>query len=417
MRVLMTSVPVEAHLNGMIPLAWALRAAGHEVHVAAQPALTEAITAAGLTAVPVGSDDPHDELLRDLGAELTSFYGGIDFTGERDDGLEEAKGADLVLTSTFYAQVNDDPTIDGMVAHAREWRPELVLWEPYTFAGPVTARVVGAAQAKVLWGPDLFGARRARFLRQMAAHPPERYDDVLAEWLGWTLDRYGHAFDEEIVSGQVAVDQMPEGVRIPGDRPTLPMRYVPYNGRSVIPDWLRAPPPSRRVCLTLGITARAGAYRDPMPVRDVLDAVADLDVELVVTLSPEQRAELGPVPEHVRVVDFVPLAALLPTCAAVVHHGGAGTWSTAVAAGTPQLVVAGMWDNVHRARCLERLGAGRFLPPAELTPDTLRDTLQELLDKPAHAEGAARLRARVLAEPSPAEVVPQLEQLAAENRS
>ena len=50
MRVLMTSVAVEAHFNGMVPLAWALRAAGHEVHFASHPALTEPIAAAGLTA-------------------------------------------------------------------------------------------------------------------------------------------------------------------------------------------------------------------------------------------------------------------------------------------------------------------------------------------------------------------------------
>lgn len=35
MRVLLTAFAQDAHLNGVVPLAWALRTAGHEVRVAA----------------------------------------------------------------------------------------------------------------------------------------------------------------------------------------------------------------------------------------------------------------------------------------------------------------------------------------------------------------------------------------------
>ena len=56
MRVLLTTFAHNTHFYNLVPLAWALRTAGHEVRVASQPDLTEAITAAGLTAVPVGTD-------------------------------------------------------------------------------------------------------------------------------------------------------------------------------------------------------------------------------------------------------------------------------------------------------------------------------------------------------------------------
>jgi UDP:flavonoid glycosyltransferase YjiC (YdhE family) len=39
----------------VVAVAWALRAAGHDVRVAAQPDLADAIVQAGLTAVPVGN--------------------------------------------------------------------------------------------------------------------------------------------------------------------------------------------------------------------------------------------------------------------------------------------------------------------------------------------------------------------------
>nr|AHA81982.1 Arm12 [uncultured bacterium] len=413
----MTSLAVEAHFNSTVPLAWALRAMGHEVQFASHPALTENITRAGLAAVPVGTDHTHHELVRDLGAELTGFYRDIDFTGERGGGYTELKGANTLLTATFYAQANNDSMVDELVDYARFWQPDLVIWEPFTFAGSVAARASGAAHARLLWGPDLFLRTRREFRRETELLPPELHDDALSEWLTWTLDRFGCPFDEEVAVGQWSIDQMPASVRLPVGQRSVPMRYVPYNGRSVVPDWLREPPQRPRICLTLGITSRDMAYPKLFSLDELFEAVAELDAEIVATLDAGQLAEVSRVPDNTRVTDFVPLHALLPSCAAIVHHGGAGTWSTAAVCGVPQLVIAGMWDNVYRAQRLAELGAGLFLPPHELTAAGLRDGLQRLLTKSSFAEDAQRLRAEWLAEPSPAEVVPVLEELAGRHRS
>ena len=56
MRVLLASYPDRPIFHPMVPLAWALRTAGHEVRFACQPAFADTITRAGLTAVPVGRD-------------------------------------------------------------------------------------------------------------------------------------------------------------------------------------------------------------------------------------------------------------------------------------------------------------------------------------------------------------------------
>lgn len=407
MRVLMTSLAVEAHFNGMVPLAWALRAAGHEVRFASQPALTRAITQAGLTAVPVGTDHSHHEIVLNLGDELTGFYRDIDFTGERS-GLRERKAANSLLTATFYAQANNDSMVDDLVAYARWWQPDLVIWEPFSFAGGVAARACGAVGARLLWGPDLFGRTREQFRAETAALPPERRDDALEEWLTWTMARHGLVYDERAVTGHFTIDQMPEGVRLESQRESVSMRYVPYNGTSEVPSWLRETPTRPRICLTLGITSREMAYSNLISPTDLFDAIADLDVEIVATLNEAQVAEIGEVPDNTRVVDFVPLHVLMPTCAAIVHHGGAGTWSTAAVYGVPQLVVAGMWDNVYRAQRLSHLGAGIFLPPHELTASGLREGVLRLLEEPSFRRGALTLKARMLTEPSPCDVVSTL---------
>ncbi|MFF2750047.1 hypothetical protein ACFVVA_31480 [Kitasatospora sp. NPDC058048] len=48
-----------------------------------------------------------------------------------------------------------DRMIDDLVAFARDWRPDLAVWDTMTFAGPVAARACGAAHARLMFGLDL----------------------------------------------------------------------------------------------------------------------------------------------------------------------------------------------------------------------------------------------------------------------
>lgn len=50
--------------------------------------------------------------------------------------------------------------------------------------------------------------------------------------------------------------------------------------------------------------------------------------------------------------------ALFPRVAAVIHHGGAGTTTTAAQAGVPQVIVPQLADQPYWARHLVRLGIG-----------------------------------------------------------
>ncbi|GAB3002531.1 hypothetical protein GCM10027184_69230 [Saccharothrix stipae] len=107
----------------------------------------------------------------------------------------------------------------------------------------------------------------------------------------------------------------------------------------------------------------------------------------------------------------MPLDALLPTCAAVVHHGGAGTTGNAVAHGVPQLVVPGnVWDKAGLADLLAEQSGALVVDPDEVTPEGLRAGLTRLLGEPSFAAGAEK--ARVMAAPTPHEIVPELERVA-----
>ncbi|MFI6108979.1 activator-dependent family glycosyltransferase [Streptomyces sp. NPDC051310] len=422
MRILLTSFAHNTHYYNLVPLGWALRAAGHDVRVASQPSLTDSITGSGLTAVPVGDDAAIVELITEIGDDLVLYQQGMDFVDTRDEPLswEHALGQQTIMSAMCFSPLNGDSTIDDMVALARSWQPDLVLWEPFTYAGPVAAHACGAAHARLLWGPDVVLNARQQFTRLLAERPVEQREDPVGEWLMWTLERHGLAADadtiEELFAGQWTIDPSAGSLRLPVDGEVVPMRFVPYNGASVVPAWLSEPLTRPRVCITLGVSTRETYGTDDVPFHELLAGLADVDAEIVATLDAGQLPDAAGLPGNVRVVDFVPLDALLPSCAAIVHHGGAGTCFTATVHGVPQIVVASLWDAPLKAHQLAEAGAGIALDPGKLGVDTLRGAVVQVLESREMAAAARRLADEMLAAPTPAALVPRLERLTAAHR-
>ena len=66
----------------------------------------------------------------------------------------------------------------------------------------------------------------------------------------------------------------------------------------------------------------------------------------------------GELPATCKILGEAPHALLFPKLAGVVHHGGAGTVSTAARAGVPQLLIPHLMDQHYWAYRLERRGLG-----------------------------------------------------------
>jgi glycosyltransferase (activator-dependent family) len=414
MKVLFTTLAANAHLYNLVPMAWALRAAGHDVRIAAQPDLTDAIVRTGLPAVTAGPELDLAGLSRKAQqrpAGKTVFGSEFDITETREERLtlDYVRGVFTTWCSIGLERLAQNAVLDDLVGFARAWQPDLVIWDALTYLGPIAARASGAAQVRMLFGLDHWARMRGRFLELGGAGGA----DPMAEWLSGKLHRYGCTFDEELVLGQRTIDPLPPWTRFPTGVDYLPVRHVPYNGPSVVPSWLSEPPTRRRVCVTLGMSRRDLWGEDRFSAGDLFDAVAGLDIEVVATLTARQAESATAVPGNVRLFDFVPLDALLPTCAAVIHHGGAGTTGNAVAHGVPQLVIPGnMWDKAGLAELLAGQGAGLVLEHEQLTAGQLRAQLLRLLDEPSFAAAAEKTRAQVQETPTPAQIVPKLERLA-----
>jgi glycosyltransferase DesVII len=135
-------------------------------------------------------------------------------------------------------------------------------------------------------------------------------------------------------------------------------------------------------------------------------------------MLPAQADELGALPDNVRVAHSVPLHALLPTCTAVVNHGGFGTFAAALMAGLPQLMISTRFaDQIYRCTALEREGAGFYLDQHEAGIETIRDRAARLVGDPSLGFNARRLRDEAQAHRTPYELVETLEKLVADRRT
>ncbi|MFE2276698.1 nucleotide disphospho-sugar-binding domain-containing protein [Streptomyces sp. NPDC059454] len=355
----------------MVPLAWAFRGAGHDV-LAATTGDGLSISEAGLPVVDLAP-----------GRDSLSFY--VEAAERRPDlaALQRPGGEvrGLEESADLYAEVTGT-VVEQTVALARSWAPDLVV-APANNA----AALVAASALRVPAFSLGVGLGRTTGLAQMMH---ARLRSVFAEQGADGLPALLHLD----VAPPSMLDGPPDGHA---------MRYVTYSGGSVLPPWLREPERDRpRVAITLGtVSVRTGGLE---ALRALLASAADVEAEFVLALGHVDLSELGEVPSNVRPAGWVPLSELLPTCTALIHHGGGGTAMSALAAGVTQLVLP---DGVDRRDNADALHA-RGVAVAARAQDVDRQLIEHVVHSTAMATAAAQVRAEIGAMPSPASLVPVL---------
>lgn len=100
--------------------------------------------------------------------------------------------------------------------------------------------------------------------------------------------------------------------------------------------------------------------------------------------------------EQILYVSASPHHMIFPRCAAVVHHGGAGTTQSTTLAGRPSVVVANIAEQEHWGQELQRLGiAGKPLRRRSVTAKKIAARIRALRpDMPAKAAAIARAMAQ-----------------------
>ncbi|MFF1478972.1 nucleotide disphospho-sugar-binding domain-containing protein [Streptomyces sp. NPDC058301] len=398
MRILFTTYAARPHFYPMVPLAWACLNAGHEVRFASTPELMDTVHASGLPGVSVGADIDAD-----------SWYRRGTFVPK--PAADDESEVDVWMRVTDQLAEKQfsvcEHMADDLVDYCRQWRPDLIVHDPVTFAGPVAGQVLGIPTVSHLYG-------LARLLRL-----------DIKDWVGTEhrpgyLDLFTRRGVEPLLHPEAWIDPCPPGLRWPGQREIdrVQMRYIPYNGPGAEPSWLSRRPSRPRVLVTWGTSQQKKLGVGIIELfAEITRSAASLDAEVVLTvgaMEPEHRAHLGDLPDNVRTVDWIPLGALVQSCQAIVHTGGTGVMMTAAAYGVPQLGITKIPEGRFNVERLVAVGAGRHLPQDEVDTAGVRSHVSALLEDAAYRDGAAALRQEIEEQPGPAAVVPALERIVAE---
>lgn len=372
MRVLFTGPASAGHLFPMVPTAQALRAAGHEVLFAGSRPLDQ-LRNAGFPITEIGDGTGIRDAFDRAAAKGVTY---VDHTSTPDEILDTAAAG--------FAELSR-PTVDGLLTVAEQWRPDILVYDSFQAAAPLVAAKRGIPS--VLHN---FGVTSGH---GMVARLAANFEDVYAE---------------HRISGParpVALDVLPASLG--GDGDGWRVRYVPYNGGGFVPADLLRRGSRPRIVVTLGtvLTEMDGVRA----ITGLAEAAGEVDADFLFALGGADLALLGELPANVRTLPWAPLAELLGTADAVVHHGGSGTMLTAVVAGIPQLLLPQGADHFTNADALVAVGAGLRAESKAVDGELLT----RLLSDPALRAGAQALRAENAALPAPAALVGGFEALAA----
>jgi len=380
-RVLFTFAGGSGHADPLVPIASAVRAAGHLVAFAGHHSGAAVPAAQGFAVFtdPAGATSTTPSITPLLALDMDREYRVV-----RD----------------FYA---------GRLAHDRAtrlrdlstaWRPDLVVCDEMDFGSMI------AAERRRLPHVTVLVIAAGSFARPA----------VIAEPLDLLRAAHGLPPDPAVVMPRryLVLSPFPPSFRDPTD----PLPRTAYSLRSDMPDpsandsrpgWLARLPDRPTVYVTLGTVFNRESGDLFMRV---LTGLRDLAVTVIVTVGRDiDPAIFGPQPDNVHLVRYIPQAVLLPHCACVVNHGGSGSVIGALAHGLPLVTIPMGADQALNADRAELLGVGIALDAVQATPQSVREAVSTILSDPSYPLSARRIRDEIAALPEPRTVVPLLERL------
>ncbi|MFY0570757.1 glycosyltransferase [Archangium lansingense] len=390
MRILFTAIPGSGHYHPLVPVARALQQAGHEVAFATSENLRKSVEGGGFRFFPAGGDWPQ---LQDAGAMAQMAESAMRMS--REARFEH-------MANNFVGRFARNMVPD-LVSLASTWRPDLFVRDSMEFGAAIASEHLGIPCASVQVGaalPEDFDnpvvITRLDEVRATVGLPPDpelrslyRYLHlcfVTPHYLGGKLPSTTHYFQPAIFD-QSGDERLPEWAAQLGTK-GKPVVYV-----------------------TLGTV-----FNKVVGVlRTLVQGVREEPVELVVTVGRDlDPAVLGPQPAHVHVERYIPQTLLFPKVDLAILHGGYNSTTAALDQGLPLVLVPIAADQpMNAARCRE-LGVARVVPPLEMTPESIREAVRDVLHTPSYRENARRFQAEARALPGLARAVELLEKLAKE---
>ncbi|MGW0159676.1 glycosyltransferase [Mycobacterium sp. NPDC003323] len=209
--------------------------------------------------------------------------------------------------------------------------------------------------------------------------------DMAAGPLGWSLRARGirplaaeHTTALQVVSARADLDPV---------RGQPPVRHVGVVWQGT--PRAASPQPTPRILISLSTCAFAGQRR---MLQHILDAIATMTVEAVVTVGPAVDDRGLRVPANAAMHAWLDHDEVLATASLVIGHGGHSTTMRALSFGVPVIVIPAnpLIDQKGVGQAIARAGAGITLPK-HAGPQRIRRAVETVLHTAGYRGAAATL--------------------------
>lgn len=376
---------VPGHLNPMTTLGCELQRRGHEVTFLGCQMAESIVQRSGLPFFVFGPDDPLNDRLEQLFRELgkTSGIQGMMMTG-KIFGIQ-AKLVRKYIDEAFNTIPFDGLVIDQVapaaaiqaeaasIPYAVACNALAVYWDPYMPPPPLPwdyrTDFYGRARNEiakhlVLWAYRLFAAEK-----QVGVDPLKLIRDN----------------DQALIH----LAQQPAFFEYPRTKYPERLHYTGPWHRSERDDtsiefpwdWLDGRP---LIYASMGTLQNAVSH----VFRNIIDAVRDLPMQVVLSKGGGQVDVAGPIPENVLLVEKAPQLRLLEKARLVITHAGMNTALECLSHGVPMLCLPVTNDQPGVAKRAEYLGNGRVIPVRKVTTQRLRTELDRMLQEDSFQQKA-----------------------------
>jgi vancomycin aglycone glucosyltransferase len=387
MRVLLSTIGSRGEVQPLVALASELKALGQEVRVCVPPDFRDWIEGLGIPVVPIGPE------LRQTASAVPRVARARP-TPEQRRQLLEATVATQFATIPAAAQGCDVLVAGGALQIAARSIAEQ-MGIPYVYASYCPMTLPSPHHAPpAIWGPT----------------PTPETADNHALWVNdaqcWNANVGAALNSHRASAGLAPVTDVRSHIFT--DRPWLAADPalapwpepadpdVTQTGAWIAPDQ-RPLPPELVTFLEAGeapVYFGFGSIRAPRDLAQVMiESARALGRRAIVSRGWADLSLPGDEPDCLSIGE-VNQQALFQRVAAVVHHGGAGTTTTAGRAGTPQVVIPQLYDQHYWAQRIHLLGIGTEHPTAVPTADSLTTALRHAL-RPGVAARAQVIAATV----------------------
>lgn len=357
MRVLLTAHGAYGHVLPLVGVSQALAADGHDVLVATSSEFCGVLAAYGVATVAAGMDD--DTVVAQA----------------RRRWPETWSRPPAEWTTRMFSEIAGPAMATDLATLIARWRPDIVVREQGEFGGPVAATAAGLPWVTHGWGSPLRTDDSAG-AGVLDPCPPSLYRSP------------------------------PSLVRRRVIRPTMGARAAvrPRTGASARP----------LAYVGFGTVA---LFRDaPDLTRAAVRALTARGFRVIVTTPDETLAAqlVAEGNDRVDVRSWIDLGDVLPECALVACHGGAGTVLTALSAGVPLLLLPrGAPSQLRMAAACVGRGVGRTVVWDGTNSDHIDAAADELSSSDQIRSAAAAVADEIAHMPEPSSAADLLTQVVA----